>query len=100
MNYYENYKKFEAEEPHTLLEQDLDVSSNTDEKDKKEENEDGSCFGKNRIFPANDPRSEVSGEDPEVKAQSNPKHANPEEEASSQEKSDSDTEKPRPTKEG
>ena len=70
----ENYKKFKAEVRRAQVIEDLQMSSDPNEND---ENEVGSCNGRNRIFPANDPRSEVSGEDPEVNAQSDPKHANP-----------------------
>ena len=49
-------------------------SDSNNEKDEKEEND---CIGQNFIYPAEDPRSDDSGEDPEVNAQSDPKHANP-----------------------
>ena len=64
----ENFKRFEAEEQRTLLEQDLDVSSDTDEKD------DDGCIGRNSIFPSGDLDP---GEDPKVNAQSDPKQTNP-----------------------
>ena len=63
----------------------------------------GSSIGRNRKSPVNDPRSEVSGEDPEIDAHSDPKHADPrlkkrvedpDEGVSSQEESNSDPEKP------
>ena len=36
-----NYKEFEVKEIHTLLEQDLEVSNDSDERDEKGENDDG-----------------------------------------------------------